>query len=226
MELLQKGPPEQSSAQCHRSSHRALNLTLRDHSGRACHIASPPAHCFLGIPLNVRREIDSVAVRPINLLSPLSDACRAPGFDTGDKTRAVDYEWQSTEEAEESKKEAVCLCSQGGMRKCPRSVSNLSEGGQATFSRRGKARLRRSSHRRAGLPLHGPIRGYMEEKETQKERRKSKEEAWFWRPVSRVCLCPMTPLPTHIYTPPPASPHHTPPPPHPHPQSCSESVFV
>lgn len=211
MELLQKRPPEQSSAPCHRSSHRALNLTLRDHSGRACHIASPPAHCFLGIPLNARREIDSVAVRSINLLSPLSDACRAPGFDTGDKTRAVDYEWQSTEEAEESKKEAVCLCSRGGMRKCPRSVSNLSEGGQATFSRRGKARLRRSSHRRVGLPLHGPIRGYMEEKETQKERRKSKEEAWFWRPVSRVCLCPMTPSPhtyTHTHT---HTHHHHPP---------------
>lgn len=46
----------------------------------------------------------------------------------------------------QSKKEAVSLCSRGGMRKCPRSVSNLSEGGQATFSRRGKARQRRSSH--------------------------------------------------------------------------------
>lgn len=64
----------------------------------------------------------------------------------------------------QSKKEAVCLCSRGGMRKCPRSVSNLSEGGQATFSRRGKARQRRSSHGRAALQLHGPMRGYMEEK--------------------------------------------------------------
>lgn len=79
----------------------------------------------------------------------------------------------------ESKKEAVCLCSHGGMRKCPRSVSNLSEGGQGTFSRRGKASQRRSSHRRARPRLHGPTRGYMEEKGEQRERRKSKGEAWF-----------------------------------------------
>lgn len=110
----------------------------------------------------------------------------------------------------ESKKEAVCLCSQGGMRKCPRSVSNLSEGGQATFSRRGKARQRRSSHRRAGLQLHRPIRGYMEEKGKQKERRKSQGEAWFWRPVSRVCLCPMTPPPPLPPPPLPPSSSYTP----------------
>lgn len=79
----------------------------------------------------------------------------------------------------ESKKEAVCLCSHGGMRKCPRSVSNLSEGGQGTFSRRGKASQRRSSHRRARPRLHGPTRGYMEEKGERRERRKSKGEAWF-----------------------------------------------
>lgn len=38
-------------------------------------------------------EIDSVAVHPMNLLSPLPDPCGAPGFDTGDKTRGEDYEW-------------------------------------------------------------------------------------------------------------------------------------
>jgi len=69
----------------------------------------------------------------------------------------------------ESKKEAACLCSRGGMRKCPRSVSNLSEGGQGTFSRRGKARRRQSSHGRARLQLHGPIRGYMRGKKRRKK---------------------------------------------------------
>lgn len=54
--------------------------------------------------LNGLREIDSVAVHPINRLSPLSDPCGAPGFDTGDKTRGEDYEWQSTEEAEAEQK--------------------------------------------------------------------------------------------------------------------------
>lgn len=43
--------------------------------------------------LNGRREIDSVAVHPINLPSPLPDPRGAPGFDTGDKTRGEDYEW-------------------------------------------------------------------------------------------------------------------------------------
>lgn len=43
--------------------------------------------------LNGLREIDSVAVHPINLLSPLPDPRGAPGFDTEDKTRGEDYEW-------------------------------------------------------------------------------------------------------------------------------------
>jgi len=41
----------------------------------------------------VGREIDSVAVHPINGFSPLSDPRGAPSFDTGDKTRRGDYEW-------------------------------------------------------------------------------------------------------------------------------------
>lgn len=41
---------------CHRSSHRALNLTPQDHLGRACHIASPLAHCCLQEFLNALRE--------------------------------------------------------------------------------------------------------------------------------------------------------------------------
>lgn len=186
-----------------------------------------PSHCIPAgalLPresLNGLREIDSVAVHPIktsSLPSPIPAALPVLTRETKPAERTMNG--KAPRRPRESKKEAVCLCSRGGMRKCPRSVSNLSEGGQATFSRRGKARQRRSSHRRAGLQLHGPIRGYMEEgkkRRRKKERRKSKEERGFWRAVSRVCLCPMTPPP-----PPPILqplPLHTP-----HPQSCSESV--
>lgn len=105
----------------------------------------------------------------------------------------------------ESKKEAVCLCSRGGMRKCPRSVSNRSEGGQATFSRRGKASQRRSSHRQARLQLHGPTRGYVDERKEQREKRKSKEEAWFWEAwITRLPLSsdpPTNTTPTHLLLP-------------------------
>lgn len=71
-----KRPPEQRTLPCHRSSHRALNLTPQDHLGWARHIASPagallqkesPQCFFFSFFL---REIDSVAVHPIN--SPLS----------------------------------------------------------------------------------------------------------------------------------------------------------
>lgn len=118
----------------------------------------------------------------------------------------------------ESKKEAVCLCSHGGMRKCPRSVSNLSEGGQGTFSRRGKASQRRSSHRRARPRLHGPTRGYMEEKGEQRERRKSKGEAWFGE--AWIKHLPLSSDPHHHHQ------RHLLPPYTPHPQSCSESACV
>lgn len=104
----------------------------------------------------------------------------------------------------ESKKEAVCLCSHGGMRKCPRSVSNLSEGGQGTFSRRGKASRGRSSHRRARPRLHGPTRGYMEEKGEQRERRKSKGEAWFGE--AWIKHLPLSSDPHHLL--PPYTPTH------------------
>lgn len=67
-----------------------------------------------------------------------------------------------------------------------------------------------------GSKLHRPLRGYVEERKQRGERRKSKGEAWFRRPVSRVCLCPMTSLPSSL---PPS--HPTPPP-----SKCSESACV
>ena len=91
----------------------------------------------------------------------------------------------------ESKKEAVSLCSRGGMRKCPRSVSNLSEGGQATFSRRGKASRAGAHTGERGRGCRG-LPGYMEEKKEEEERRESKESV-VSEAVSRVCLCPLTP---------------------------------
>lgn len=172
--------------------------------------------------------VDSVAVHPINLPSlsvcvpsPIPAVLPVLTQETKPAERTVNG--KAPRRPRESKKEAVSLCSRGGMRKCPRSVSNLSEGGQATFSRRGKARQRRSSHRRAGLQLHRPEPGiYGREKKKKKERKeKIQRRAWFRRAISRVCLCPMTP-PTILQ--PPSPPHplrsvavrvceHNPPPP-------------
>lgn len=60
--------------------------------------------------------------------------------------------------------------------------------------------------RRARLQLHRPIRGYMEEEKNEERKEKIQRRAWFWRAISRVCLCPMTPPPSQSYTP---SPPHT-----------------
>jgi len=120
----------------------------------------------------------------------------------------------------ESKKEAVCLCSRGGMRKCPRSVSNLSEGGQATFSRRGKARQSRSSHRRAGLQLHGPIRGYVAEKKEEERKEKIQSRAWFLE--GRITLLPLSYMTPPSYT----RPTLQPPPTHTHTHKVAVRVWV
>ena len=101
-----KRPPEQRSPPPprHRSGPRALNLTPPDHLGRACHIASPLAHCCRGGCWAARgRQI----VWP-SIQSPSSPLCAeprgAPGADTGDKTRREGCEWWSTEEAEGEQK--------------------------------------------------------------------------------------------------------------------------
>lgn len=73
---------------------------------------------------------------------------------------------------------------------------------------------RDGAHRRgAGLHCIG-LSGDIWKKKKKKERRKSKEERGFWRAVSRVCLCPMTPPSDTPF--PSTPPTHT--------QSCSESV--
>lgn len=118
-----------------------------------------------------------------------------------------------------SKKEAVCLCSRGGMRKCPRSVSNLSEGGQAAFSRRGKASQRRSSH---GLrQLHEPVRehGLHVREEGKRKEENPKRSVLFRkkRAVSRVCLCPIWPPTIHTQAVQVHTPFHT---------SCNERARV
>lgn len=56
------------------------------------------------------------------------------------------YEWQRSEQAGRKQEEAVRLCSRRGMRKRSCSVSNCSEGGQGTFSQRGKVRRRPSTY--------------------------------------------------------------------------------
>lgn len=71
-----------------------------------------------------------------------------------------------------------------GMRKCPRAVSNLSEGGQATFSRRGKARQRRSSRGRARRQLHRPVRADAYEGGRKERKRNIERGAWLWRIIS------------------------------------------
>lgn len=68
-------------------------------------------------------------------------------FDTETKTKKQ-YEWWRSEQAGRKQEEAVSLCSRWGMRKRSCSVSNCSEGGQGTFSQRGKARRRPSTHTR------------------------------------------------------------------------------
>lgn len=159
-----------------------------------------------GTFLNALREIDSVSVRPSNepRLSPLwSPRCSRVWHGRQNPAQRT-MNGKAPRRPRESKKEAVCLCSHGGMRKCPRSVSNLSEGGQGTFSRRGKASRGRSSHRRARPRLHGPTRGYMEEKGEQRERRKSKGEAWFGE--AWIKHLPLSSDPHHLL--PPYTPTH------------------
>ena len=148
-----KRPPEQRSPSSgHRSSHRGLEP---DPSGPSqAELVTPHSrwhfsyHGGSSSVLRAHRKIvwPSIQQTPKLSLSLPPITRGAPGADTGGTEPAAERRVWMAEHRGGRGGRRRGLCSRGGMRKCPRSVSNLSEGGQATFSRRGKGRQSRSSH--------------------------------------------------------------------------------
>lgn len=158
----------------HSSGHRALNLTPRDHPGRACQIAFPTLpRKFLDGSLG-EGETDTVAGpsnKPPSLLSPPRSLRRSRLWHRRQNPRRGLWmaEHQGGRGRAKRRRCAFVVGEECG--NVPAPCQTSLKGVRPTFSRRGKTRQRRSSHGRARLQLHRPIRGYMQggEKKERKE---------------------------------------------------------
>lgn len=166
-----------------------------------------PAGALLPQELLNSFEGDSVAVHLTNLLSPLPDLCVLPVLTQETKPAERTMNGKAPRRPRESKRRRCAFVVGEECGNVPAPCQTSLKGVRPHSAGVGKPGRDGAHTRRARLQLHRPIRGYMEEKKRRKKERKEKiqRRAWFWRAISRVCLCPMTP-PSQSYTP---SPPHT-----------------